>query len=201
VEIRKAIKQDVHGMVECHKQAFPRQPMTEMGSAWLNYLYSYYLKHPKGVSIVAVDDKGQVVGFAVGGDNAIRGEFIKRATCRYFYLFPMKFFTKAILRKKFVRKLVPKLKSHSLGIIPEDVQEILKKSGVLLSIGVIESCRGTQIASRLIQKFFDVIIQDYETARLTVHADNLRARKFYEKNGWRVIYEDTEEAKYIKSKK
>jgi ribosomal protein S18 acetylase RimI-like enzyme len=44
-------------MVHCHTAAFPGQTMTEMGPRWLSALYGYYLNHPLGIAVVAVEER------------------------------------------------------------------------------------------------------------------------------------------------
>ena len=64
------------------------------------------------------------------------------------YLFPLKFLMNAFLREKFIQTLLRKLDIfREPSTVPDEMQGVLEKSGFLLSIGVIDCCKGTQTAS------------------------------------------------------
>lgn len=106
ITTRPACLSDVGGMAKCHIVAFPEQFMMQMGHSWLKGLYRYFIQHEKGISIVAADNAGEILGLTVGGDNDIRNEFLHEALFKYPHLLLWKFLTCGIVRKKLTLELL-----------------------------------------------------------------------------------------------
>lgn len=68
ISIRPAKPEDIAQMVQVHIRAFPGFFLTLMGPRFLHLLYTGFLNHPTGISLVAcVQGKpSQVLGFVVG---------------------------------------------------------------------------------------------------------------------------------------
>lgn len=194
IQTRNAELTDVTGMMFCHIAAFPGRPMTEMGPRWLRGLYSYYIQHNEGISIVAVDGAGKVLGLAVGGKSGIRDEFLHRALFRYPHLLFWKFLTAGNVRRKMLTELSSKLHiGRRTSTSPVSALQTTKATccGSLLSIAVLPQYQGTGIAGWLIEFFQKVSIErNYNILRLSVLPNNHRAIAFYKKHGWYEIGRD-----------
>ncbi|MHC4555695.1 MAG: GNAT family N-acetyltransferase [Planctomycetota bacterium] len=191
IELKEANLQDVNGIVRCHLKAFPGQFMTEMGPHWLRGLYSYFIRHEGGISLVTIDGNGNVLGFAVGGDPNIRDGFLKRAILRYPHLLLYKSLTSRIVRSKLIAEVLRKLylaRSQSPVSSVSAEPEHALRVGSLLSIAVLPRCQGTDIAGMLMEYFRKVSIENgYDKLRLSAHLDNTRAIVFYKKHSWREV--------------
>lgn len=186
--IRKAELSDLDGIASCHIAAFPERFMTEMGLHWLKGLYGYYIRHNSGLSIVAVDGAGKVLGLAIGGKPGIRGEFLHKAFFRYPHIILWKFFTSSFVRKRLLAELFKRLRtdrSASKAAISAQKPRDMANCGSLLSIAVYPEYQGTGIAGQLIESFQEASAEeDYDFLELFVFSDNLRAIGFYKKHGW-----------------
>lgn len=195
VQLRSAEHPDVDGMVSCHIEAFPRQFMTEMGPRWLRGLYGYFISHDDGICLVAIGEAGQVLGFAVGGEPTIRSEFLRRAVFRYSYILLWKFFCTCIVRKKLLAELLRKVRvayrRDPKATTAKGQRTDTRRSGNLLSIGVLPQYRGTGVAGKLIEAFRTASVEGfYDVLKLSVQPDNGRAIAFYRKHGWREVGRD-----------
>ena len=68
ISIRPAKPEDIAQMVQVHIRAFPGFFLTLMGPRFLHLLYTGFLNHPTGISLVAYAQgkPSQVLGFVVG---------------------------------------------------------------------------------------------------------------------------------------
>lgn len=195
VRLKNAGLSDVQGMVSCHLEAFPGQFMAEMGAYWLSGLYTYFIKHRHGISLVAVDGTGNVLGLAVGGEPTIRSEFLAKAVFRYAHILVWRFLSSSIVRKKLLAEAYRRLRVVDRQVGKRNVSSVRRpnvlRSGNLLSIAVFPYCCGTGVAGRLIESFRTAAGEEgYDVLRLSVRNDNLRAIKFYKKHGWHVTGRD-----------
>jgi len=195
VTVLEATKEHIGGMVTCHAAAFPGEFMTSMGPRWLGELYRSHVDGPGGVSLVAVDEGGKVVGLAVGGEARILDSFTARAPKQFFPLLIWKFLTVGIVRRKMTAYALRRVKSvlgldkpPSAPAGPKPPTGPKPKSGLLLSICVLAECRGQGTADQLMTGFCDAARRaGFEVLRLSVHSDNSRAIGFYQKHGWKEV--------------
>ena len=187
ISIIHARPEHAPGMADCHVIAFGGRFMTKMGLGWLCALYRFFIKHPEGISYVAVDDMGKVVGFAVGGEPDIRDRFLQFAMLRYPHILFWKFMTEALVRAVLIEELSRKLHLKRSTVSSEDIgtAKNLDKCGNLLSICVLPDFKGTGIADQLIETFQNACAaQGYKHLKLSVVSENLRAIAFYKKHRW-----------------
>ncbi|MHC4216448.1 MAG: GNAT family N-acetyltransferase [Planctomycetota bacterium] len=179
---------DLPGMVLCHRVSFPQSFMTEMGMRWLYGLYHFFLRHQFGISCVATDATGKVLGFVAGGKPGIRDEFLRIAIFRYVHIILWKFLTKSVVRQVLLAELFKKLKLKETGEpVSEDQKDKESENSCgLLSICVLPEFRGKRIASKLIDYFKQICIsKGYDRITLSALEGNARAIAFYEREGWR----------------
>lgn len=198
--IKNAELADLPGRVKCHITAFPSRFMTEMGPRWLCGLYQFFIKHPAGISLVAVNSTNATIGFAVGGKPNIREQFLRRAIFWYSYLIFWKFITQPIVRRALLKELVNKLQFKRASTAPEGPphEDATALCSNLLSICVLPDYKGTGVAGGLI-RFFQTACatKGYDTIELSVLTENRRAIAFYKKHGWREVGRFRESTKFI----
>lgn len=201
VEIVDAQLSNVSDMAHCHSLAFKGRFMTEMGHQWLCILYRYFIKHPGGISLVAVDERSQVLGFVVGGEPGIRDELIRYAMVRYPNIILSKFLTHSLVRKVMLKELAKRIfrrgrTVRALKVSTEHVSAI--RTGNLLSICVKPEYMGTGMADKLIESFQKRCAEKgYKQLTLSVVTENARAIAFYKKHHWREIGKSGESSKFI----
>ena len=201
VKVVDAGLSSVSDMAHCHSLAFRGRFMTEMGHRWLCFLYRYFIRHPGGVSLVAVDERNKVLGFAVGGEPGIRDQFIRYAKVRYPNLILLKFLTNSLVRKVMLGVLVKKIfkRRPTIRFSKNSAkQETAIRTGNLLSICVLPECRGTGIADKLVETFrLRCIARGYKRLTLSVVTKNARAIAFYKKHNWREFSRSGESTKFV----
>jgi len=188
VKVIKAQEAHIPGMAECHIKSFPGRFMTEMGYHWLCALYRFFIKHHRGISRVAIDAEGQVIGLAVGGNSHIREEFLSLALFRCPHLLLWKFLSSRLVRHVLLRELARKLRQKNAVALSKNTKvpsgEV--RSGNLLSICVLPECEGTGVGGKLIESFqLACKAEGYERLTLSVLKQNSHAIIFYKKHGWR----------------
>jgi ribosomal protein S18 acetylase RimI-like enzyme len=179
MKIRYATPDDVSAVVQIHILAFPGFFLTTLGVSFLKELYLGF-KQPSGIFLVA-EDNNQIIGFAVGTTN------------------PDVFFNQ--LRKKrglhFLFKAIPALAKNTKIVFKKIVFSIFYKGdkptelvgGTLLSsIGVAPFLHGSQVGSKLLNRFEEVAFSQNATfIYLTTDAlANERTKAFYHKNGYSI---------------
>jgi len=188
VKFIKAGPAHVPGMVQCHINAFPKRFMTEMGHHWLCALYLFFIKHRGSICLVAVDTGDKIVGLAVGGDPNIRNEFLSSAMFRYPHLIFWKFLCKRLVRRVLLMELVRKFHRSRAVDNSGDTKEqnVVIRSGNLLSLCILSDYKGTGVGGKLIESFKLACADErYKCLTLSVAAENTRALAFYKKHGWR----------------
>lgn len=192
---------DLPGIADCHTLAFKGRFMTRMGHHWLCGLYRYFIRHRDSVCVVAIDENGKVLGFAVGGEPGIRGQFLRYAMVRYLHLILWKFLADSVVRPILLKELASKLlKRKRTATVQENAgrQREYTLCGNLLSICVRPECMGTGIADKLVETFrLKCIARGYKRLTLSVVIENARAIAFYKKHNWREIGKSGESAKFI----
>lgn len=193
-----AEREHLPGMAWCHQSAFPGSFMTQMGVPWLKALYGYFLRQRRGVSVVALDERGRVIGLAVGGDPQIRGQFLRYALYRYPHLIALGFLRSALIRKVLLAEM-----GYRMGPARDGPSEARLDSrypgpiGNLLSIGVAPEAQGSGAAGPLLSRFqSECALQGYRSLTLSVVRSNSRAVRFYTRSGWEEVDSSGESARF-----
>lgn len=192
IEVRAAVVSDLPGIVRCHITAFPGQPMTELGPRWLAALYRYYLEHPEGIAVVAVNPEQSVVGFVVGGGPDLRDRFIHGARVRFAPVILWRTLTRPVIRRRLFGRLMSCFRRQADGGSQDAAHREAARRGVrlgtLLSIAVLPEAQGTGAAGKLVAAFCDACRgRDFGYLELGVYTSNTRAIAFYHKLGWQEI--------------
>jgi ribosomal protein S18 acetylase RimI-like enzyme len=71
-----AEQRHLDGLVACHCLALPDRVMTRLGPSFLRAHFRYYIRHPKGIVLAALDPDGSVIGYTMGGAPWLRKRFL-----------------------------------------------------------------------------------------------------------------------------
>ncbi len=183
IQIRPAQTSDIAQVVQVHIQAFPSFFLTLMGTRFLRLLYSGFLNHPTGISLVACPQArpSEVIGFVVGTTQ------------------PQGFFSQ-LLRQHWLAfamaSLWPLLKKPGLVFVKlwsalfyrgESLPD-QPNAALLSSLGVKPTAQGQQIGQQLVSAF----LAHAQTAGATAvylttdQSDNTKANHFYTKLGFKL---------------
>ena len=183
IQIRPAQTSDIAQVVQVHIQAFPGFFLTLMGTRFLRLLYSGFLNHPTGISLVACPQAkpSEVIGFVVGTTQ------------------PQGFFSQ-LLRQHWLAfamaSLWPLLKKPGLVFVKlwsalfyrgESLPD-QPTAALLSSLGVKPTAQGQQIGQQLVSAF----LAHAQTAGATAvylttdQSDNTKANHFYTKLGFKL---------------
>jgi ribosomal protein S18 acetylase RimI-like enzyme len=170
-------------IVAIHTICFPENQSTEFGA---NFLKAHYLGHinaPNAVCFV-YEDKGKIVGFIVGGvnlRNLLRQVFLNS---KIRFLISL-FINIAKNPKITISKYYGYAKSY---LLPKSNEKTFYSDNTagLESVAVLPKYRGRGIAEQLTEVFLrELNKRKIGACRLGVKADNIPARKFYEKMGFK----------------
>lgn len=197
ITFEKINKQHLAEIINVHQRSFGASFSTLMGKGFLEKMYGYPLKNSKTFGTVAKRN-GKVVGVVLGTEDpsAHRKNFFSDNffTC-------IKSVSKAFLKDPSLIKVSLK-KKNLLNDVNKAVlskfkksskiegSTLAKKKSTLLSICVLEECRGSNVAADLVDIFIETSKhRGCDQATLSVQAENIRAVKFYEKLDWQPTWE------------
>lgn len=183
IQIRPAQANDIAQIVQVHIQAFPRFFLTLMGARFLHLLYTGFLDHPTGISLVACD-KGQpskVLGFVVGTTQ------------------PSGFFSQLLKQRWFefcLASLWPLLRRPSLVLVKiwsalfyrgESLPD-QPNAALLSSLGVQPTAQGQQIGQQLVKAFLAHAhaVGAPAVYLTTDQINNIKANQFYTRLGFQL---------------
>ena len=183
IQIRPAQTSDIAQVVQVHIQAYPGFFLTLMGTRFLRLLYSGFLNHPTGISLVACPQAkpSEVIGFVVGTTQ------------------PQGFFSQ-LLRQHWLAfamaSLWPLLKKPGLVFVKlwsalfyrgESLPD-QPNAALLSSLGVKPTAQGQQIGQQLVSAFLAHVQTAGATAvyLTTDQSDNTKANHFYTKLGFKL---------------
>jgi len=182
--IRQAEPVEASTVARLHGDAIPTAFLTSLGTKVLTQVYRAMIASPRAVLLVAVDEGQRILGF-VGGTTSVRDFYLDFAMSRYAWYVAWSLLT-----------------SHGRHILPlwsralETLRYPFRKnttpadlpSAELLSIAVVEEVRGTRVAVKLMEALKCYFKQcGVSEFKVVVGAENLRACRYYEKMGGRLI--------------
>lgn len=186
--IRYANYEDLKKIAKIHKENYPEGHfLNELSLYLVASYYGSFLKYPL-IFLVCVRS-GKICGFVLGGEahvlNEAKNDFIRESKYRLGL-----YVTRRLFSIKFVRKFLPRF----LNLIENRLfrqlnQKDFSKPKVspyrLLSITVANKMKGKNVGKILLDNFEDELgkmgVKKYT---LSVKQSNLRAVKFYHKNGF-----------------
>ena len=186
VTIRLMRRDDIPDVIILHRQAFGGSLGAGLGQIYLTTFFEWFLTYDQAVYLVA-DQNNVICGYILGASHGY-GHKLNRAifwqgivgilrhpNIIFHPNFKGQFFSR-------VQQLLPPWKKNTLL---EEAQLEDEKVFSLVGIGVHPEMRRMGIGEQLLEKFYTSINKDnFDRIRLTVYPDNLKARRFYEKNDW-----------------
>lgn len=176
--------EDVDQIVRIHQLAFPGFFLTSLGTDFLSFYYSSFIRHPETVCLVATDEE-KIVGFSAATIKS-KG-FNSRLIKSNLISFLCWSFKMLITNHKALVRLGKNLTKKSEAI-PDDGDY-----AELFSIGVSPECQGKGAGSLLLSDT-ETLIRDRGVSKLSLTTDlkdNESAIAFYKRNGYNVLYEFT----------
>lgn len=182
IEIRRASTKDVDEIVRIHCDAFKGFFLTSLGTSFLTFYYSCFVKSIETVSMVAVDD-GKVVGFSAATKKCkgFNSKLIKKNLISFGMLSLKLLFTNPGALLRLGKNLTKK------GDSVEDNEDYAE----LYSIGVDSSQQGKGIGKKLLAKSEEEMkAEGVKRVSLTTDYDNNEsAVGFYHSMGYETLYE------------
>lgn len=200
--IRSAKVEDLPQIASLHFECFPDSFSTVLGTGnkgrlLEKYYYEYLLEFPE-LFLVSENEKQEITGLCMGyycEKNSCLKKYLKNN------LFAIGFRMLYLLlsgNKEAWKKLLNSGKKHTQNIVDEKVKYYAsKKKGDLLSICVKAECRGTNIATDLVNEFVLTLQKNNrKVCVLSVMNDNARGISFYKKMGFN-CYMNTDISSYM----
>lgn len=205
VRIAPAEAEHFAGMAEAHLAAFPGEFLTLLGPAFLRAFYGYFSRRPDGISLVALDEAGRLIGLVTGGAPALRSKFLRRHLARFLATAFVKSFVHDRVRRRMAEHFVGGLKAigRKLRLVPPSAAPAPPDDppgtwSNLLSICTAPEARGRGVGKALLEAYrAESARRGYKTMRLSVHNDNPSAIALYQKCGWRAVL-TTQRGTYFK---
>jgi len=182
MKLRLAKQEDFSQMALIHTQAFQGFFLTSLGIRFLNTYYKAVLQYNTTIAVCAVDENGNILGFASGTIKALnynRGLFCKNMFSFFFAA------ARAAIRNPSVFYRLAK----NLDKSPEKDDD--RNYAELLSIAILPQFKGSGIGKYLLEHFENEVLKR-GGKKLTLTTDyyyNDRVVSFYKKCGYEVFYD------------
>ncbi|MDM8160295.1 GNAT family N-acetyltransferase [Labilibaculum sp. K2S] len=185
MKVTKINKNIPEGLIDAHNQAFHDFFLTSLGSKFLKLYYSTVLKSSKGLVLCLQNEKGTVLGFAVG--TAYSKGFHKNILLHNIFSYVWVLFIVCISRPKAIFRLLTNLNKGANN------NEDLGDYAELLSIAVPPQYNGLGYGKLLLQAFEDELLnlKVKKSALTTDYFDNEGVIAFYKKMGYEIFYDFT----------
>ena len=184
MNIRKATINDVDNIVEIHLDAFKGFFLTSLGSAFLKFYYSCFVKSSETVTMVA-EEEDIVYGFSAS-TKVCKG-FNSRLIKNNLFAFGMLSLKMLFSSPQALIRLVKNMTKKGEGV--EDNEDYAE----LYSIGVCKSAQGKGVGKKLISETELFMYRDgvKQLSLTTDKINNESAIAFYRSCGYRILYEFT----------
>ena len=182
MNIRKATINDVDTIVEIHLDAFKDFFLTRLGSDFLKFYYTCFVKSSETVTMVA-EEEGIVYGFSAS-TKVCKG-FNSRLIKSNLFAFGMLSLKMLFSYPKSLIRLVKNLTKKGEGV--EDNEDYAE----LYSIGVSKSAQGRGVGKKLLAASEEILKKEgVRRVSLTTDFDhNEQAVGFYHSMGYETLYE------------
>ena len=182
MNIRKATINDVDTIVEIHLDAFKGFFLTSLGSAFLKFYYTCFVKSSETVTMVA-EEEDMVYGFSAS-TKVCKG-FNSRLSKNNLFAFGMLSLKMLFSSPKSLIRLAKNLTKKGEGV--EDNEDYAE----LYSIGVSKSAQGKGVGKKLLTVSQEILKKEgVRRVSLTTDFDhNEQAVGFYHSMGYETLYE------------
>jgi len=190
LEIVPMRQDDIPAVVGIYHASFVGGFLARLGPRFLHVMFAAFIEgSPPECSLVCVDADNDVVGFVCGSEN--RAAYVR--------LFLRRHMADALLAVAGAAVRDPGLGIELLRRIPTLCREIYRSwtkssnslkdlpAASLMTIAVAGSCRNRGVGSSLVKAFMVAMAKrGVPELRLAVSEGNLKARRLYERLGWRL---------------
>jgi ribosomal protein S18 acetylase RimI-like enzyme len=197
IHVRAVTSADLDALGAIHRLAFTDSLASALGIGYLRLYYHWFIESPRAVSFVAERD-GAIIGFVVGTDNAriyydelygARRPAMMRAMILGIVTHPaailrlarMVGLVREIARRQIARRLKKRPAPSAQNMPPAPPRQ----NATLVSIAIHPDAQGSGASTPLMRAFVDACAaRAVPVIHLSVRADNARAIRFYEREGW-----------------
>lgn len=190
ITLRELEPADLPQVVRVHLDSFPDSALTKLGAEVVRLYYLWQLTGPHekvratgafaGKDCVGFSFSGIFNGSTSGFIHQNKSALIVNSLMRPWLIFNPLFFKRLREGVKLLRRFAIKKNVSS-----ESNKKPKKKFYGILSIAVAGNCQKAGIGQMLMRDAEQEAVKyGYESICLTVHPDNVKAVKFYEKQNW-----------------
>ncbi|MFN4299831.1 MAG: GNAT family N-acetyltransferase [Thermaurantimonas sp.] len=198
--LRTTLPSHLPSLARCHAAAFPHSLSTALGQRYVAKMLSWYLSSDKTFIFHIEDEHGQCAGYCGGivsdgtlgtGSASGMAQHTFTAAIWAFLTHPWVLFHPEVrakwplLWKNILMKLGLRRRVH---FSPEQKEKMAREPQVgLVVIGVDPKYQGKGYGSLLLKEFERKAVEEFgiRNLQLSVLADNHKAIKAYERNGWK----------------
>jgi GNAT superfamily N-acetyltransferase len=174
IYIKRALPEDVKGIVAVHMASFPKYFLTFLGIKFLQLLYLEIMKESGSVSLVALSSHKDICGFVVGVSQ--QEGLYKRLAGRKWFSFALAASYSALLKPSIIPRLFRALTYSKQA-------EKAACPALLMSIAVSPLEKGKGIGKLLINEFLSEMSKiNVEKVCLTTDRDDNKATNVFYKN-------------------
>jgi ribosomal protein S18 acetylase RimI-like enzyme len=179
-------KQHINQVITIHMQAFPKSQSTKFGRDFLKCYYEGAVNSTNAISFIWKED-GIIAGFIFGATN-------KQEFSRQIMIYSSSSLLKVVILNVLSNPVnsIKRFWSYLVHyILPGGDSYYAKDTATLDSVAILEGYRGRGISDELIKSFLEKLKESgIKACRLGVMAENMPARRFYERNGFEQFNEE-----------
>ena len=170
---------------QVHLEAFRGYMNSRFGVRYAPAFLAWFVAAERGIALAAVSDTGRVVGYVAGAPDGY-SRSLTRA------LLPVA--AGSVLLRPWIlfdRAIVARGAARLAGLFrpaPAGPRRSSAETMALVAIGVASDARGLGVGATLLGQFeARARAMGMAAVRLSVYADNVAARRLYERAGWSVV--------------
>lgn len=181
------MKIDINDLCMLHYAAFEGSLNTLAGKKYLYSFFNWFIENSDTIFIVS-KYKGKICGYALGAPIGYEKNINKDLFWVAFtglVVRPWRLLNKKLILNIYKRLMI--ILGNS-GVKTNVTDELSGKGISLVGIAVSKEFKGSSVASSLILAFEEKSkMLQFDFNRLSVHKENIRAQRFYEKSNWKKI--------------
>lgn len=188
LQLKTILKEDINSIAKVHLSAFPMSFFSKLGIEIVEKYYYWLLENDNNLYATMAQVGNKTVGFCIAGSSLKSLKyFLKRY--KYKLILSILIRPQIILSKLIKKRIRLLLKNKIFNKNKETIEHSLENSFGILIICVLPEAQGKGIAQKLMEDSEkEALNKDFEQMHLSVHIDNIKAIKFYEKMGYLKIF-------------
>ena len=176
---------DINDAVGLHMRAFPDSRSTKLGKVYVKKMFCWFLEYQADLSLAARKD-GEIIGYVIGAVGGYGRKLFRYAFFEVVFgllSHPGLWFQSEtfLLWESYLKGLLPEKTTASAN----EINPHQAKKAALAGIAVDPDQRGQKIGTTLVIAFETAAANlGVDKLTLSVHSDNLSARRLYDRCGW-----------------